>query len=1091
MSPSASSPRRSARLFLGVVATLLSLALAVPPAATAPRRQGGAREPAIFDGRHGLEDIDARRGSVAPSSQQVAAAEALGATRVAWNRFGTPHSLIRHGGYLATGLPADPVRAARSFISQNRTLFRLSSAALSRLTVANVAPLGERAHAVLFRQRFGDLAAGQDGLITVGVARGKVFHVSSSLTGDVDVTGTVRLSPVDAWGQAAADIGREPTDLRIGAVERQRGWSVFGVEGLLHPQRARLVSVPTPLDGVRPAFHTLFVDVSDGNAEAYAHFVDAETGAILLRHNLVDQLGSDMLAQQEPQPDPPTWKVFPAYPIPPEREAFPWDVPSTDIREIWCWGAPDQPLPPGCDDQVANAASPVPWDVFPPVNQASRTTMGNTAQSAEAWTTPFTPGPTGYRPVTPGRHYVYPWTNQWYEQTCNPSTFASAQRVDIDAAIANLFVMHNRMHDWSYHLGFTEQNWNGQQYNFGTRPQGERDPILGDAQAGGLDGGFPGYLGRDNANMITLPDGIPSITNMYLWQPIRGAAYLACLDGDYDMAVIAHEYGHMIENRMIGKGSSRSGHHAGAMGESHSDLVAMEILNEYGFVPVSDENPFAVGAYVTTDKEAGVRNYAMNWRATGPPRAGRNVEVNPLNFSDMGYDVTGPQVHADGEIWTVTNFDIRQLLVRKYNRLYPASDVQLQRRCAEGQLPADECPGNRRWIQLVFDSFLLMPTAPTMLDARDAQLAADVARFQGRNQGELWAAFARRGMGEAAFSTNGTGDPFLETGQPGGNDVDPKPDFTSPLHDEATVRFEAVAADERRPRPIKNARVYVGHYEARVSPIADTDPGTNASAEAHLDFPATNNLDEVASFVPGTYDFVANAPGYGHVRFQLRLRPGESGTVTIPMETNWASTSQGAVATGDGTRHQSLIDDTESTNWQSTGSPIAGKQVVVDLAGDRPRRIGRVQVSAMLEPPAGPLGSSQNRFTAVRSFTIEVCVKTPRNPCTAPENFRPVETSQRDGFVDAFPGESWRPRAPHLILRQFELAQPVRATHVRFVVLDNQCTGNPAYHGEQDDDPLNFTDCRTPTAGSPSPPPGSLPARDQEVRAAELQVFTP
>ncbi|HEX2032275.1 MAG TPA: M36 family metallopeptidase [Actinomycetota bacterium] len=1070
------SPRpRPVRLLLGAIAVVLALALAVPPAATAPRRP--ASEPVIFDGEHGLPDVDGRRGSAAPSPEQVAAADALGATRVSWSRFGTPQSLIRHGGYLATGLSRDPVRAASSFLSQNGTLFRLSGAELSSLAPANVASLGERAHAVLFRQTFGGLPAGHDGLVTVGIDSGKVFYVSSSLTGDTAVTGSVRLSPVDAWRRAAADVGRDANALSVAAPKRQQGWTVFRVDGLLQPQRARLVAVPTPVDGVRPAFHTLFVDVRDGRAEAYAHFVDAETGAVLLRQSLVDH--------QQAEPPPPAWKVFPAYPIPPEFDfgGSRWIVPSTDIREIWCWGATGQPLPPGCDDQVANPASRVPWDVFPPVNQPSFTTMGNNAHSAEAWTTAFTPGPTGYRPVTPSRLYIYPWTNQWAEEACNPATFASSQRVDIDAATANLFVMHNRMHDWSYHLGFTEQSWNGQQHNYGTRPQGERDPILGDVQAGGLTGGFPGYLGRDNANMITLPDGIPSITNMYLWQPIRGAAYLACVDGDYDMAVIAHEYGHMIENRMIGKGSNRAGHHAGAMGESHADLMAMEILNEYGFVPVADENRYAVGAYVTTDKETGVRNFAMNWPSAGLPQPGQNVDVNPLNFSDMGYDITGPQVHADGEIWTATNFDIRELLVEKYNRSFPESNLRLQRECAEGRRPADRCPGNRRWIQLVFDAFLLMPTAPTMLDARDAMLAADMARFGGRNRRELWLAFARRGMGQAAFSTNSTGDSILETGQPGGNDEDPKPDFTSPLHEEATVTFQAVDPGTRA--PITNARIFVGHYEARVSPIADTNPATNAGAAARPGFPATNNLDAVASFVPGTYDFVANAPRYGHTRFQLTLPPGQSGTFRIPFATNWASAANGAVATGDGTRHQQLIDDTEGTNWESTGSPIAGKQVVVDLAGDRAVPITRIQASAMLVPPNILLGSSQNRFTAVRSFSIEVCTKSGTNPCTAAENFTPVRT-----FVDAFPGESWRPRAPHIILREFQLGTSVRATHVRFVVIDNQCTGNPLYHGEQDDDPLNHTDCRTPSSGSPNPPPGSLPARDTEVRAAELQVFS-
>ena len=29
------------------------------------------------------------------------------------------------------------------------------------------------------------------------------------------------------------------------------------------------------------------------------------------------------------------------------------------------------------------------------------------------------------------------------------------------------------------------------------------------------------------------------------------------------------------------------------------------------------------------------------------------------------------------------------------------------------------------------------------------------------------------------------------------------------------------------------------------------------------------------------------------------------------------------------------------------------------------------------------------------------------------------------------------------------------ATHVRFVVLTNQCTGAPDYQGDQDDDPIN------------------------------------
>ncbi len=558
---------------------------------------------------------------------------------------------------------------------------------------------------------------------------------------------------------------------------------------------------------------------------------------------------------------PPKWKVFPANPLL-GGNAFPWNYSSTDNRELWCWestvGEPPTTLPE-CDDEVQNLASRAPWDVSVRTGTPTFTTIGNNAISGEAWTTPLTPGATGFRPVSASREYSYPWTNAWYENKCS-GAFVPGVSHDIAAATTNLFAMHNRMHDWTYHLGLTERHWNAQDSNFGTGGTAERDPVIGNAQAGAATGGFPSYLGRDNANMVSLPDGVPPITNMYLWQPLAGAFYAPCVDGDYDMAIIGHEYGHMVENRLIGKGGTRSGHHAGAMGESSGDLMGMEVLNEYGFVPVSGENPFAVGAYATGNKQRGIRNYGMN--------------ASPLNFSNMGYDITGPQVHADGEIWSATNFDIRQAFVSKYG----AGNPQAQRDCAEGRLPASQCPGNRRWVQVMFDAYLLMPTAPSMLDARDAYLAADMMRFGGANEAELWLAFAKRGFGTGAASTNGATD----------TDADPTPDFASPRHANATVTFEA--QDEKKQAVA--ARVYVGQYEARVSPIADTNPATTGQ-----------NLDATAQFAPGTYDFVVQAPGYGHLRLTRTFRAGQNVTVTLPLRTNWASGSKGATAAGDGTRH--------------------------------------------------------------------------------------------------------------------------------------------------------------------------------------------
>ena len=135
----------------------------------------------------------------------------------------------------------------------------------------------------------------------------------------------------------------------------------------------------------------------------------------------------------------------------------------------------------------------------------------------------FTVG-TEFATPKPDRDYNYKWTNQWYRERCSPDVHTTPQRNDLDAARANLFGMHNRMHDWSYHLGFTEATWNMQDDNL--RPGGLGDDYeQGNAQAGGISGGPPNFEARNNANQITPPDGEAPITNMYLWQPIAAAFY--------------------------------------------------------------------------------------------------------------------------------------------------------------------------------------------------------------------------------------------------------------------------------------------------------------------------------------------------------------------------------------------------------------------------------------------------------------------------------------------------------------------------------------------------------------------------------------
>jgi extracellular elastinolytic metalloproteinase len=972
--------RRMSGIVAAIVAGALVLAMGPVGATTGQQERGGGS--GGFQGEHaGPKDKDNRKGRVAPSGRQRDLAGSLG-VRARWNDFGTPALLAPTGAALAEGLPTEPVAGARAYVARNRELLGLTARAAGALEVVTVAPLGAGA-AVLLRQRFGDLAAGIDGLVTIGLRDGKVFHVSSSLARDVSAPAPATLSAQDAARSAARDAGLDVSAVR--SVDR--------------------VAVPTPLGGPRAAYHVVLIAAA-GAAEpvAYSTFVDARDGNVLVRQDLVDH-----------EVDNPTWEVFPNTPR--------VDYASTDTRVTWCLG----PLARGCEEVVGTSASPLAWDVTAENEKPTNTTDGNNALAVHNWFSndPFDVGKETATP-SPTRDYRYGWANQWFQEKCSPAVFDTAQRNDIDAARANLFAMHNRMHDWSYHLGFTEAAFNLQDDNF-KRGGKQNDPERGNAQAGGVTGGPPTFAARDNANQITPPDGHAPITNMYLWQPIAGTFYAPCVDGDFDMTVIGHEYTHAISNRMVaGPVGDLDGPQAGAMGESWSDLMAVEYLNEHGYAPAG-RSAFTVGEYVTSDGDAGIRNY--------------NMSDSPLNYSDIAYDLVGQQVHADGEIWSATNFDIRQALIGRYG----AGSAALQKSCANGATPVTSCPGNRRWTQLVFDAWLLMAAQTvSMVDARDAMLAADLIRFGGANQDLLWNAFAKRGLGEGAFSNTNA-------------DADPRPSFTSPFATEAVLSFRPVDQDGQA---VAGAQLFIGRYQARAVPVADTDPATS--------------LGDAVSVVPGTYELVARAPGRGLVRTgPLTVQPGQAHELSVRMLVNLASSTAGATAAGDGVNLARLIDDDEATNWASLGSPVAGKQVTVDLAGGA-QQVRRIQVSAMLRPAiAGdPDPGAQSRFSALRQFRVLACEATGAVDCSGAADFTPVFTSP----PDAFPSIAPRPRAPELIIRSFDLP-PTNATHLRLEVVTNQCTGAPDYAGEQDSDPRANTDCST---ASP---------QATNVRAAEFQAF--
>ena len=211
-------------------------------------------------------------------------------------------------------------------------------------------------------------------------------------------------------------------------------------------------------------------------------------------------------------------------------------------------------------------------------------------------------------------------------------------------------------------------------------------------------------------------DGSFPIIAMYL--SYTGAAgYFT--DGALDADVMVHEYTHGVSLRLLPNGYRVF--QEGAMGEAWSDFFGLEFVLPEG-APADGFYP--IGEY-----------FDGSWgRGGGRTRPySTDMGVNPLTFSDLGSVIFFPEVHADGEIWMEALWEARAGLIKQFG----------------------EKEGRRRVRILVLDGMKFMPPSSTMIDARDAILLADRVDFKGASQDQLWAAFAKRGMGATAYSFSG------------------------------------------------------------------------------------------------------------------------------------------------------------------------------------------------------------------------------------------------------------------------------------------------------------------------------------------------
>lgn len=214
-------------------------------------------------------------------------------------------------------------------------------------------------------------------------------------------------------------------------------------------------------------------------------------------------------------------------------------------------------------------------------------------------------------------------------------------------------------------------------------------------------------------------------------------------DGTLDNGIIAHEWGHYISNRLIGDGNGLSAVQSSGMGEGWGDFHAMLLMVRAEDINVpSNANwngTWAVGGYTTSATAAdghyyGVRRipYTVDFAKNGLTfkHIQRGVAL-PIVPTAYGLDGSlNAEVHSTGEVWCTMLWEAYVALLRDTPRLTFAQ-------------------AQDRMMRYLVAAYKLTPMMPTFVEARDALLAAAVARDP-QDFALIWGAFARRGMGMLA-----------------------------------------------------------------------------------------------------------------------------------------------------------------------------------------------------------------------------------------------------------------------------------------------------------------------------------------------------
>lgn len=207
-------------------------------------------------------------------------------------------------------------------------------------------------------------------------------------------------------------------------------------------------------------------------------------------------------------------------------------------------------------------------------------------------------------------------------------------------------------------------------------------------------------------------------------------------DSSWDNAIVSHEWGHYISNRLVGNGNGLYNNQGRSMGEGWGDFHALLTVSDASDLNLDGNNllqrPYAAISYVASFYW-GIRAYPYAVSKDFNPKTFQNIEVG----KGVAVGQSGEaEVHSAGEVWAQVLWQGFVNLVNHHHDYNKAKD---------------------RMMSYLVNGYKMTPVGPTYTEARDAVLAAAYAKDP-EDYKQLLAAFADRGMGLGAVSPDRNND---------------------------------------------------------------------------------------------------------------------------------------------------------------------------------------------------------------------------------------------------------------------------------------------------------------------------------------------